>query len=142
MTSQLKTRAAAALILLAIPLQASLAGESLNLPKANLAFVSSGIGPIEVAPAMGDMSKDGLHGNYIRIPGNFASPPHIHSEDYFAVVLAGTIANGLPDATDIPLVPGSYWYQKGKEKHVTKCISADPCTFFVVQPGKFDFLMD
>lgn len=118
------------------------AGESLSLPKANLKFVPSGIDPIEVAPAMGDMSKDGTHGSYVRIPGKFMSPPHIHSEDYFAVVVSGTIANGVPGAKDIPLEPGSYWSQKGKEAHVTKCLSDEPCTFLVVQPGKFDFLVN
>jgi beta-alanine degradation protein BauB len=117
------------------------AAESLSLPKAELHFVPSGIDPIMVAPAMGDMTKPGMHANYIRIPGKFASPPHTHSEDYFAVVVSGTTANGAPGATDIPLEPGSYWYQKGKEEHVTKCISDEPCTFFVVQPGVFDFLM-
>lgn len=137
--TKLATLAAAALLFAGIT-QPTFASESMNLPKANLTFVPSGIGPIELAPAMGDMTKDGLHGNYIRIPGNFASPPHIHTEDYFAVVLTGTIANGPPDATDIPLEPGSYWSQKGGENHITKCISADACTFFVVQGGKFDFL--
>ena len=118
------------------------AAESLSLPRQNLNFVPSGIDPIMVAPAMGDMSKPGLHGNYIRIPGKFTSPSHIHSEDYFAVVLAGTTANGIPGAADIALEPGSYWFQKGKELHVTKCLSEEPCTFFVVQSGAFDFLMN
>ncbi len=120
----------------------SLADSSMSLPRAALSFVPSGIEPLEVAPAMGDMMKDGLHGNYVRIPGKFSSPPHTHSEDYFAVVVSGTIANGLPGAADIPLEPGSYWSQKGKETHVTKCLSEEPCTFFVVQPGKFDFLVN
>lgn len=120
----------------------ALADSSMSLPRAQLNFSPSGIEPLEVAPAMGNMMKDGLHGNYVRIPGKFTSPPHSHSEDYFAIVVSGTIANGLPDATDIPLEPGSYWLQKGKEKHVTKCLSDEPCTFFVVQPGKFDFLVN
>ncbi len=138
--TKLATLSAAAALLFAGAIPSSFAGESISLPKANLTFGPSGIGPIELAPAMGDMTKDGIHGNYIRIPGNFASPPHVHTEDYFAVVLAGTIANGLPEATDIPLEAGSYWFQKGGETHVTKCISTDACTFFVVQGGKFDFL--
>ena len=119
-----------------------LAGESLSLPKSNLKFGPSGIDPIEVAAAMGNMTETGLHGNYVRIPGKFSSPGHIHTEDYFAIVVSGTIANGLPDAKDIPLEIGSYWFQKGKEKHVTKCLSDEPCTFFVVQPGAFDFVVN
>lgn len=120
----------------------SFAGDSVSLPAAGLKFIPSGIEPLEVAPAMGDMSKDGIHGNYVRIPGKFSSPPHTHTEDYFAIVVSGTIANGLPEAKDIALEPGSYWFQRGKEKHVTKCLSDAPCTFFVVQPGKFDFVVN
>lgn len=137
-----RTLAAFAMISLLASAPTGFAAESTSLPKASLEFGPSGIDPIEVAPAMGDMSKDGTHGNYVRIPGKFTSPPHIHTEDYFAIVVSGTIANGLPDAKDIALEPGSYWSQRGNEKHVTKCLSDEPCTFFVVQPGKFDFIVN
>ncbi len=115
---------------------------SRSQPIADAAFSSAGIGPIEVAPAMGDMGKDGVHGNYVRIPGKFSSPPHVHTMDYFGVVVAGTVANGAEGSVDIPLAVGSYWFQKGNERHVTKCLSEVPCVFFVVQQGKFDFLVE
>ncbi len=111
-----------------------------SVPVTEMHYMATGIGPIEVAPGYGDMSK-GAHSNYVKIPGNFTSPPHTHSDDYYGVVIAGVVANGVDGAQDIPLAPGSYWFQKGKEKHVTKCISATECVFFVTQPGKFDFLM-
>lgn len=116
------------------------AESSLSRPITEMHYMATGIGPIEVAPGYGDMNK-GAHSNYVKIPGNFTSPPHTHSEDYYGVVVAGVVANGVEGAQDIPLAPGSYWFQKGKEKHVTKCISATECVFFVTQPGKFDFLM-
>jgi len=37
------------------------------------------------------------------------------------------------------LPAGSYYFQKGGERHVTKCISSNECVFFVSQNGKFDF---
>jgi len=111
-----------------------------SLPVTQMHFIATGIGPIEVAPGYGDMNKE-AHSNYVKIPGNFTSPPHTHTDDYYGVVVAGVVANGAEGAQDIPLAPGSYWFQKGKEKHVTKCISATECVFFVTQPGKFDFLM-
>ena len=104
-------------------------------------YTATGIGPIEVAPGYGDMSK-GAHSNFVKIPGHFTSPAHTHTEDYYGVVIAGVVANSSDGTQDIPLPPGSYWFQKGREMHVTKCISASECVFFVTQPGKFDFLME
>ncbi len=119
---------------------AAAADASHSLPVTEIHYSATGIGPIEVAPGYGDMNK-GAHSNYVKIPGNFTSPPHTHSDDYYGVVIAGVVGNGAEGAADIALAPGSYWFQKGKEKHVTKCLSATECVFFVTQPGKFDFLM-
>lgn len=83
----------------------------------------------------------GAHSNYVKLPALFTSPPHVHTEDYYAVVVSGVVANGLEGSEDIPLPPGSYWFQKGNEKHVTKCLSSTECVFFVTQSEKFDFLM-
>jgi hypothetical protein len=35
---------------------------------------------------------------------------------------------------------GSYWFQKGSEPHVTKCISPNEGVFFISPAGKFDNL--
>ena len=116
------------------------AGVSVSIPVTEIKYTETGIGPIKVAPGYGDMTK-GAHSNFVKIPGGFSSPPHIHSEDYYAVVVNGVIGNGMAGTQDIPLSPGSYWFQKGNEKHVTKCLSSTECVFFVTQPGKFDFIM-
>jgi len=116
-----------------------LAGESTSTPVTEMTYHDTGIGPIQVAPGFGDMNV-GPHSNFVRIPGGFVSPPHIHSEDYYAVVVTGVVANGREHGRDIALPTGSYWFQKGDERHVTKCLSATECVFFVTQPGKFDFL--
>jgi len=53
--------------------------------------------------------------------------------------VSGVMANGSPGSKDIPLPAGSYYFQKGGEVHVTKCLSASGCVFFVNQAGKFDY---
>ena len=90
-------------------------------------------------PAYGDLSK-GHHGTFVRMPAHFVSPLHTHTSDYFGVVIQGVAVNTQPGNADVSLPVGSYWFQKGKEKHVTKCISDTPCLFFIYQGDKFDYL--
>src|SRR5262249_9097885 len=71
-------------------------------------------------------------------PG-YVSPTHTHTEDYWAVVVSGVMVNKKPDGPDVPLPVGSYFFQKGGEPHVTKCISPNESIFFVNQAGKFDY---
>jgi beta-alanine degradation protein BauB len=112
---------------------------SSNLPVTGLKFFDTGAGPLKAAPAYGDLQK-GPHGTYVKMPAGYVSPPHTHTEDYWAVVISGVGANGAAGAADVPLPAGSYWAQRGKEVHVTKCLSAVECIFFVSQSGKFDYL--
>jgi hypothetical protein len=76
----------------------------------------------------------------IHIDGDTASPLHTHSASYYGVVIRGEVANE-PTATapERPLPVGSYWYQKGSEPHVTKCISHEECLIFVTSQRAFDF---
>jgi beta-alanine degradation protein BauB len=71
--------------------------------------------------------------------GQYVSPAHTHSEDYWAVVISGVMVNKKPDGPDVLLPAGSYYFQKGGETHVTKCTSPDGCVFFVNQSGGFDY---
>ena len=36
---------------------------------------------------------------------------------------------------------GSYWYQKGGEAHVTKCLAGHECLFFISQDSHFDVIV-
>jgi hypothetical protein len=117
-------------------------GPSVSIPAGKINFVSTGIkteaGELLAGPAYGDI-QNGRHGTFVRLPAGFVSPAHTHTEDYYAVVVEGVMANGAPDAEVVPLPPGSYYFQQGEEAHVTQCLSPTGCTFFMVQPGKFDF---
>jgi uncharacterized protein DUF4437 len=104
--------------------------------------VSDGVhGELTAAPAYGDLAH-GPHGTFVKMPAGFVSKVHTHTEDYWGVVIEGVAANGKPGSTDVPLPVGSYWFQKGGEAHVTKCLSPSECIFFISQNGKFDYVVD
>lgn len=113
---------------------------SISVPVTELKFFDTGVGPLKAAVGFGDLSK-GAHSTYVKLPAGFVSPLHTHTEDYYAVVISGVVANEVDaQAKDRPLPAGSYWFQKGKVNHVTKCISAIECIVFITQPGKFDYV--
>ena len=116
---------------------------SMSTPVTDLKYGPTGIsdgkhGELYAAPAYGDLAH-GPHGTFIKMPAGYVSPVHTHSEDYWAVVVSGVMVNKKPDGPDVALSAGSYYFQKGGERHVTKCMSPDGCVFFVSQSGKFDY---
>jgi hypothetical protein len=119
-------------------------GPSVSIPVDGIKFIHTGVktakGELLAGPAYGDL-QHGRHGTFVRMPHGFISPVHTHTEDYYAVVLKGVGANQLPGGKVIPLPVGSYWFQKGEEAHVTQCLSKEDCLFFLVQPGKFDYVL-
>ncbi len=116
---------------------------SLSIPAGKIAFGPTGVktevGELLAGPAYGDLAK-GAHGTFIRMPAHFVSPLHSHTEDYLAVVISGVGVNTQPGNADVPLPVGSYWFQRGGENHVTKCVADTDCLFFLYQPGKFDYV--
>jgi hypothetical protein len=116
---------------------------SVSVPVKDLKYGPTGIsdgthGELQAAPAYGDFAN-GPHGTFIKMPAGYVSPAHTHSEDYWAVVISGVLVNKKPDGPDVPLAAGSYYFQKGAELHITKCLSPEGCVFFVNQSGKFDY---
>lgn len=116
---------------------------SVSTPAAQIGFGKTGIktaaGELQAGPAYGNL-QTGHHGTFIRMPAGFVSPVHTHTEDYYAVVVKGIGANDPVGAEPKPLGVGSYWFQRGEEPHVTRCLSKSGCLFFIVQPGKFDYV--
>ena len=116
---------------------------SISRPVTELEYGPTGIsdgvhGELLAAPAYGDLTH-GPHGTFIKMPAGYVSPTHTHIEDYWAVVVSGAMVNKEPDGPDVRLPAGSYYFQKGGEAHVTKCLSTEGCIFFVSQNGKFDY---
>ena len=120
-----------------VALVAAETDRSVNVPVEALQFYKNKDG-LTFANGWGDPAT-GPHSNYIKMPGNTGSPPHIHSSSYYGVVISGVVSNERLGDPDRPLAPGSYWYQKGRETHITKCISDAECLIFVTSKGPFDF---
>ena len=129
---------------------ASLAGPegkpSVSTPVTQLTYGATGVsdgvhGELNAAPAYGDLAH-GAHGTFIKMPAGFVSKVHTHTEDYWGVVISGVAVNGVPGSADVQLPVGSYWFQKGGERHVTKCISPNECILFISQNGRFDYVVD
>jgi len=142
LTALLLTTVAATTSLAAIA--ASMPRASVSVPVTQLTYGATGVsdgvhGELYAAPAYGDLGH-GAHGTFIKMPAGFVSPVHTHTEDYWGVVISGVAVNGAPGAADVALPVGSYWFQKGGERHVTKCISPNECIFFINQGGKFDYV--
>lgn len=120
--------------------------QSVNTPVTELTYGHTGVtdgvhGELNAAPAYGDLAH-GAHGTFIKMPAGFVSKLHVHTGDYWGVVISGVAVNGVPGSKDVPLPVGSYWFQKGGERHITKCISPTECIFFISQNEKFDYIAD
>ncbi len=117
----------------------------INLPVTELQWLPSGIpapngkGALQIAPAYGNPSK-GEHGTFVKMPAGYVSSLHTHTSDYFGVVITGVAVNMAVNGKEVPLPPGSYWFQVGQQPHITKCISTNECTFFIYQGAHFDYL--
>lgn len=119
---------------------------SVNVPVTKIAFGPTGVkdgktGELLAGPVYGNLGK-GPHGTFIRMPAGFVSPVHNHTGAYWGVVISGVAANGVPGAADVQLPAGSYWYQKGGEAHITKCLAAHECLFFISQDTPFDYVVE
>lgn len=97
------------------------------------------MGPVEFADAYGSR-ETGPHGTYGKFPAGFETPEHTHSAGYRAVVLKGEMTNPFGDEANPPVMKaGSYWGVEAGEKHITACVSAEPCEFFMYSEQGFDF---
>lgn len=97
------------------------------------------LGGPQLGTVWGNADK-GAHGSFLRLPKGFVSPVHLHTDDYDAVVVEGTVSNVEEGVKAIPMGPGSYFTQRGKVNHVTSCLSETPCLLYVTQRKAFDFI--
>lgn len=112
---------------------------SVNMPVESLAFTDFG-GGVQVAPLWGDMHK-GAWGNTFRLPAGFTSPLHLHSAPYYGIVISGTVVNFEQGQQEIPMSAGSYWFQRGKVNHVTRCVSGTDCLIYLSMSAPHDFVV-
>jgi len=112
--------------------------EALALPADQVVFTEAA--PfVEFGPAWGDMSM-GAHGTFGLFPGEASSPSHIHSDEYYGIVISGTLTNPFAGEASPPqLEAGSAWSVPGDSDHVTACVSTEPCLFYFHARDAFDF---
>ena len=84
----------------------------------------------------------GAHGTMGEFIPFGASPEHTHSISYHGMVLSGVMVNPFADESiedARQLHPGDYWFVPAGVRHVTACVSAEPCRFYFHAEGAFDF---
>jgi hypothetical protein len=96
---------------------------------------------LQVSMVEGDMAK-GPVTFFLKLPVGAKSGLHGHSNDYYAVVIAGAPAHGVSDKDPgKPLAIGSMWFQPGKDMHHDTCTGDKECVILLHYPkGGFDFL--
>jgi hypothetical protein len=101
-------------------------------------------GPLPaVAPIEGDASKGAFLG-YLKLPAGFESPPHTHTNDYWAVLVQGQMthwaADGGSEKSSKIIGVGGWVHMPGKVAHVSKCFPGADCIMVMMQKGKNDFI--
>lgn len=113
------------------------ASQSVSIPANQVKYWDLG-GP-QLGTVRGDSAK-GAHGSFLRLPKGFVSPPHVHTGDYYGVIVEGSVTNAETGQQEVVLGPGSYYFQKGKAEHVTKCVGDTRCLIYISQTQAFDFI--
>src|SRR5215813_9986 len=111
--------------------------QSLSIPASQVKYKDLG-GP-QLGTVWGDSAK-GAHGSFLRLPKGFVSPAHRHTGDYYGVIVEGSVTNAEEGQQEVVLGPGSYYFQKGRTDHVTKCIGSTDCLIYISQSKAFDFI--
>jgi hypothetical protein len=111
--------------------------QSLNVPAGKVRWIDLG-GP-QLGTVWGD-ANTGAHGSFLRLPRGFVSPAHLHTGDYYGVIVEGAVTNAEAGQQETVLGPGSYYFQKGKADHVTKCVGDADCLIYISQSKAFDFI--
>ena len=111
--------------------------QSLGIPATGVKYKDLG-GP-QLGTVWGDSAK-GAHGSFLRLPKGFVSPRHLHTGDYYGVIVEGSVTNAEEGQQEVVLAPGSYYFQKGRTDHVTKCIGNTDCLVYISQSKAFDFI--
>jgi hypothetical protein len=119
------------------PAQEPSPAQSHSVAASQVKYIDLG-GP-QLGTVWGD-SATGPHGSFLRLPKGFISPAHLHSGDYYGVIVEGSVSNAETGQPEIVLGPGSYYFQRGKADHVTKCIGDTDCLIYISQSKAFDFI--
>jgi quercetin dioxygenase-like cupin family protein len=101
-------------------------------------------GPLPaMAPIQGDGTK-GAYMGYLKLPANFESPPHSHTNEYWSVLVQGKMTHwaveGGSEKDAKILNVGDLTHMPAKVVHISKCFPGADCILVTMQKGKFDFV--
>lgn len=104
------------------------------------------IGPLDaegkgyfVSLMYGDLEKKGPTHFLMKYSAGKKAPSHIHSGDYYAVVVSGKFRHFLESKNEYEvLAAGSTWFQKGNVVHQDECVGPEDGILSVFWPQGFD----
>jgi|ERR1700733_3548196 hypothetical protein len=104
------------------------------------------VGPLDddgkgifVSRIYGDLEGKGPTHFLMKYSGGVRARPHIHSGDYYAVVVSGRFRHYLKSEDEYKvLTSGATWLQKGNVVHEDACIGPEDCILSIFWPQGFD----
>jgi hypothetical protein len=92
----------------------------------------------QLAVVFGDPSK-GPFGALMKFPAGTRPGPHIHSSDYWGVVVSGQMADFAAGGDEGKAVAaGGYYFQPARVPHDNHCVEGSDCVLFVYMPHALD----
>ena len=104
------------------------------------------VGPLDehgkgifVSLIYGDLEKKGPTNFLMKYSAGVKAPPHIHSGDYYAVVVSGSFRHFLESENESKvLTAGATWFQRGEVVHQDACVGPEDCILSIFWPHGFD----
>jgi quercetin dioxygenase-like cupin family protein len=104
------------------------------------------VGPLDekgkgyfVSLLYGDLEKKGPTYFLMKYSAGMKAPPHIHSGDYYAVVVSGKFRHFLESVNEYEVLSaGATWFQKGNAVHQDECIGPEDGILSIFWPHGFD----
>ena len=104
------------------------------------------VGPLDehgrgifVSMIYGDLQTKGPTCFLMKYSAGVKAPPHVHSGDYYAVVVSGKFRHFLESENEYKvLTAGSTWFQKGNVVHQDACVGPEDCILSIFWPQGFD----
>ena len=104
------------------------------------------VGPLDangkgifVSLLYGDLKTMGPTNFLMKYSAGVKAPPHIHSGEYYAVVVSGKFRHYLESENEYKvLTAGATWSQKGNVVHGDSCVGPKDCILSIFWPHGFD----
>ena len=104
------------------------------------------VGPVDkngkgifVSLIYGDLQTKGPTHFLMKYSAGVTAPPHIHTGDYYAVVVSGKFRHYLESENEYEVMtPGATWFQRGNVTHGDSCMGPEDCILSIFWPKGFD----